>query len=62
MIKPQIIKENGKPKAVIMEYRHYIRLRELAEDTRDYYEAVEAELATKRLHAVKAVKRKIRTK
>ncbi|HOS38149.1 MAG TPA: hypothetical protein PLG31_00345 [Spirochaetota bacterium] len=45
-----------------MEYRDYIRLRELAEDTRDYYEAVEAEQATRRLHPVKAVKRKLRMK
>ena len=41
MIKTQIVKENNKPVAVIMDYKEYLRLKEIAEDRADYYSAAE---------------------
>jgi hypothetical protein len=59
MIKPQIIKENGKPKAVILEYKEYLKLKELAEDNADYLDAIEAEIRTKKLTSLDEVKKRI---
>jgi len=36
MIKTQIIKEEGRPIAVIIDYKKYMKLREMAEDQSDY--------------------------
>ena len=41
MIKTQVVKENNKPVAVIMDYKEYLRLKEIAEDRADYYSAAE---------------------
>ena len=59
MIKPQIIQENGKPKAVILEYKEYLKLKEMAEDKSDYHEAIEAEMTTKKWHKHEDIKRKL---
>lgn len=48
MIEPQIIKENGKPKAVIIDYKQYLKFQELQKDSEDYLEAIEAERTTKK--------------
>ena len=40
MIKTQIVKEDNKPVAVIMDYREYMRLKEIEEDRMDYYFAL----------------------
>ena len=41
MIKKHIIKEEGKPVAVILDYNEYMELKALAEDKKDYYSAIE---------------------
>ena len=42
MIKTQIVKEDNKPVAVIMDYQSiYIRLKEIEEDRMDYYSALQ---------------------
>jgi endonuclease V-like protein UPF0215 family len=58
VIKTQIIKEEGKPVAVVMDYREYVELREKALDKEDYDDAVTAEKETKRLTPIKKVREK----
>ena len=41
MIKTQIINEDDKPIAVIMDYKEYLRLKEYEEDVSDYVSAIE---------------------
>ena len=41
MIKTQIINEDDKPIAVIMDYKEYLRLKEYEEDVSDYLSATE---------------------
>ncbi len=41
MIETQIIKENNKPVAVIIDYQEYLKLQALKDDLLDYREAVE---------------------
>jgi len=41
MIKTQIIKEDNKPVAVILDYKEYLRLKEVELDKADYLSAVE---------------------
>ena len=40
MIKTHILKENNKPVAVVLDYREYIKLKNLEKDREDYVEAV----------------------
>ena len=48
MIKTQIVKEDNKPVAVIMDYREYIRLKEIEEDRMDYHSALQVKRKNKR--------------
>lgn len=48
MIKTQIVKEDNKPVAVIMDYKEYLRLKEIAEDRADYYSAAEVKRKNKK--------------
>lgn len=41
MIKTQIINEDDKPVAVILDYQEYLRLKEIEEDVSDYNSALE---------------------
>ena len=41
MIETQIIKENNKPVAVIIDYQEYLKFQALKDDLLDYREAVE---------------------
>ena len=59
MIKPQIIQENGKPKLIILDYKEYLKLKEMADDKSGYYEAIEAEETTRSWHSHKDVKKKL---
>ena len=59
MIKTQIIIENDKPKAVILDYKEYLRLTKLAEDREDYEDGIKAIRMTKKLHSHKDVKKKL---
>jgi len=48
MIKKHIIKEEGKPIAVILDYNEYLELKTLAEDRKDYNTAIEIKLKNKK--------------
>jgi hypothetical protein len=62
MIKTQIVKENNKPVAVIMDYREYLRLKEIAEDRADYYSAMEVKRKNKKWKGHEELKRDLRLK
>ena len=59
MIKTQIIKEEGMPIAVILDYKKYMKLRETPEDQADYKEAIVAEKHSKKLTSITAVKNRL---
>ena len=48
MIKTQVIKENNEPKAVIMDYKEYLRLKEMETDKLDYYSALKTKKTNKK--------------
>jgi Ethanolamine utilization protein EutJ (predicted chaperonin) len=48
MIKKQIIKEDNKPVAVVLDYQEYLKLEEYREDVIDYQEAVEIKRTNKK--------------
>ncbi len=48
MIKTQIIKEDRKPVAVILDYQEYMRLKEVEQDKLDYYSALEVKRKNKK--------------
>ncbi len=48
MIKTQIIKEDGHPKAVILDYEEYQRLKNIEEDRIDYHEAIDIKRTNKK--------------
>ena len=48
MIETQIIKENNKPVAVILDYQEYMRLKEIEQDVDDYNSAVEIKKTNKK--------------
>ncbi|KWT94600.1 hypothetical protein [Candidatus Magnetominusculus xianensis] len=43
----QVIEEDGKPVAVIMDYNEYLKYKEIEDDRDDYYSAVETKLKNK---------------
>ncbi|HBR21497.1 MAG TPA: hypothetical protein DD713_02850 [Nitrospiraceae bacterium] len=48
MIKTQLVREDNKPVAVIMDYREYLRLKEMEEDKSDYFSAMEVKRKNKK--------------
>jgi hypothetical protein len=48
MIKTQIVKENDKPVAVVLDYKEYLRLKEIEQDRKDYYSAVQVKMKNKK--------------
>ena len=48
MIKTQIIKEDSKPVAVILDYGEYLRLKEIEQDKVDYFSALEVKRTNKK--------------
>jgi hypothetical protein len=48
MIKTQIIKEGKTPRMVILDYKEYLRLREIEQDKTDYYSAIEVKRKNKK--------------
>lgn len=48
MIKKHIIKEEGKPVAVILDYNEYMELKKLAEERKDYNAAIETKRKNKK--------------
>ena len=47
MISTQVIKEDDRPVAIILDYKEYMRLKEIEEDMVDYYSALETKLSNK---------------
>ena len=47
MIHSQIIKQENKPIAIILDYQEYLRLKEIELDKTDYISAVETKLKNK---------------
>ena len=48
MIKTQIIKEDNKPVAVVMDYKEYLKLKEAEQDKSDYYSALRVKMKNKK--------------
>ncbi|PKN66779.1 MAG: hypothetical protein CVU54_17875 [Deltaproteobacteria bacterium HGW-Deltaproteobacteria-12] len=48
MIKTQLVKENNKPVAVVIDYKEYLRLKDIEEDRNDYYSALDVKLKNKK--------------
>ena len=48
MIKTQIIKEDNKPKIVLLDYEEFIRLKQAEEDRDDYFAALETKFSNKK--------------
>jgi hypothetical protein len=48
MIHSQIIKQENKPIAIILDYQEYLRLKEIEEDKTDYFSALETKLKNKK--------------
>jgi hypothetical protein len=40
MVKTQIIRKDKEPVAVILDYKEYIRLKEIEQDSKDYHSAL----------------------
>ena len=59
MIKTQVIKKGKDPIAVIIDYKEYLRLKELAQDRAEYAAAIDAEKKTRRLTPLKEVKKRL---
>jgi len=59
MIKPQIMLENDKPKAIILDYKEYLKLKEKADDREDYLDGIEALRITKKFHSLDEIEKKL---
>lgn len=59
MIKTQIIKEKNKPIAVILDYKEYLKLKEIEEDRKDYYTALETKRKNKKWVKHEDLKKKL---
>ncbi len=59
MIKTQIVKENDKPVAVIRDYKEYLRLKEIEQDRKDYYSAMQVKAKNKKWTSHKDLKKAI---
>lgn len=59
MIKTQIVKEGKRPVAVVMDYKEYKRLKEIAEDKSDYLSALEVKIENKKWKSHKQVKKEL---
>lgn len=59
MIKTQIIKEDKKPVAVIMDYKEYLRLKEIEQDKSDYYSALKVKSKNKKWISHRDIKKEL---
>ncbi len=59
MIKKQIIKENNRPIAVIIDFEEYKRLKQIEEDKFDYFNAVKIKRTNKKWTPHKELKKKL---
>ncbi len=59
MIKTQIVKANDKPVAVVLDYKEYLRLKEIEQDRKDYYSASQVKMKNKKWTSHKDLKKAI---
>jgi hypothetical protein len=59
MIKTQILKENDKPVAVVLDYKEYLRLKEIEQDRKDHYSALQVKMKNKKWMSHKDLKKAI---
>lgn len=59
MIEMQVIKEDDKPVAVILDYQEYLRLKDLEQDIEDYTEAAEIKATNKKWTTHEELKREL---
>ncbi len=59
MIKTQIVKENNKPVAVIIDYKEYLRLKEIEEDRKDYYSGLRVKMKNKKWKTHEELKKEL---
>ena len=59
MIKTRIIRENNKPLAVVIDYKEYTRLKEIEQDKRDYYSALQVKLKNKKWKSHNELKKEL---
>lgn len=57
MIKKQIIKENNKPIAVVLDFEEFKRLKLIEEDRFDYYSALKIKIENKKWTSHKDLKK-----
>lgn len=59
MIKTQLVKENNKPVAVVIDYKEYLRLKEIEEDRNDYYAALNVKMKNKKWKSHDVLKKEL---
>ena len=59
MIKTQIVKQDDKPVAVIIDYQEYLRLNEIEEDRLDYLSVVKAKAHNRKWIAHEDLKKEL---
>lgn len=59
MIKSQLIEIENKPVAIILDYKEYLRLKEIEEDKSDYYSALKTKLQNKKWFAHNDLKKEL---
>ena len=59
MIKTQIVKQNNKPVAVVLDYKEYMRLKEIEQDRKDYASALQVKSKNKKWTSHKDLKKAI---
>ena len=60
MIKTQFVKEDNKPVAVIIDYKEYLRLKEIEEDKADYYSALHVKMKNKKWISHEKLKKELK--
>jgi hypothetical protein len=59
MIKTQLVKQDNRPVAVVIDYKEYLRLKEIEEDRDDYYSALEVKIKNKKWKSHSALKKEL---
>ena len=59
MVKTQIIKKDKEPVVVILDYKEYVRLKEIEQDSKDYREALTIKEKNKKWTAHAALKKEL---
>lgn len=60
MIKTQLVKQDNKPVAVVLDYKEYLRLKEIEDDRNDYYTALDVKLKNKKWKSHSDLKKELK--